>query len=82
MSSFLTVLGNQASVTAHTKFGFATIIKAFYDDHAKITGIFMILKAVESYKFPCCTVEMRENLIFYTVILIVKFYQWIIFISK
>ena len=38
-SSFLTVLGNQASVTVLTKFGFANIIKTFNDDHAKITGI-------------------------------------------
>jgi hypothetical protein len=45
-SSFSTVLENHASGTARTNFQLTKIIKTFYDDHAKITGFFMILKAV------------------------------------
>ena len=48
MSSFSTVLKNQASSTAQTNFWRAKIIKTFYDDHAKIAGFVMILKAVGS----------------------------------
>ena len=48
-SSFSTVLVNQASGTARTNFGLAKIIKTFYDDHAIITGFFIILKAVDNY---------------------------------
>jgi hypothetical protein len=44
-SSFTTVLEIQASGTARTNFRLAKIIKTFSDDHAKITGFFMILKA-------------------------------------
>ena len=45
-SSFLTVLENQASGTACMNLRLAEIINTFYDDHAKNTGFFMILKAV------------------------------------
>jgi len=45
MSSFLTVQNNRTFVTGGMKFGFANVIKRFYDDQAEITGIFMILKA-------------------------------------
>ena len=38
---------NHTLGAARTKFGFANIIKSFYDDHAEIAGIFMILKAVD-----------------------------------
>ena len=46
MSSFSTVLKNQASGTVPMNIQLAKIINTFYDGHAKITGFFMILKAV------------------------------------
>ncbi len=46
-SSFLTVLENHASGTARMTFRLAEIIKTLYDDHTKIAGFFMILKAVD-----------------------------------
>jgi hypothetical protein len=48
-SSFLTVQNKHAFVTARNKFRFTNIIKRFYDDHAEITGTFMILKNVAIY---------------------------------
>ena len=46
MSSFLPVRYKQPSGTARTNLRFVNIIKSFYDDHAGITGIFMILRDV------------------------------------
>ena len=43
-SSFLPVRNYEPSGTARTNLRFVNIIKKFYDHHAVITGIFMILR--------------------------------------
>ena len=45
-SSFLPVRYKQLSGTAGTNMQFINIIKSYYDDHAGITGIFLILRDV------------------------------------